>query len=479
MTTAEARTALKAAHTVEAKFEALDQVFLETLQVLHVEAAPLDSDDEESDEKEYSPPAQDDTEDESTPSPPSKGKGKAEAAPKAAPKAATKGVTVAKTRKYEPRANKISTGNNSTAVQRWINGICIPCSKKNTKCIFRYAKSGARKHCCEECLRRKIKCTKEPLGTDDEEHLPSDQDTDLPDSDEPVQGIAQRSGTQGRIEELEYLVADLQERLETLENQVASGSGQVIPPEFYYVFTTEKAEEAFRRPESIKEWPPRSDESLRFLADAADLAAASIRADEPSRFPTKWYWLDSVLNQVIRGIRAMDELDKEPWNPEWDNSDQLVYFDKLAPLKPCCQYVFGEEDAERASRSSLFLLEQQKADKCPGLLTIAARLILKDDAAGPDQFEDPLHWLDSYLATAIIQVHPELEALLDTGSEEEPSDSDDSEYTEERPLPSGPSQHSGSQAQRKPRGKAEKSADTKRTEALPSYPSRSKRFASK
>ncbi|KAF8994313.1 hypothetical protein BDZ89DRAFT_1053358 [Hymenopellis radicata] len=229
-----ARTALKAAHTVEAKFEALDQVFLETLQVLHVEAAPLDSDDEESDEKEYSPPAQDDTEDESTPSPPSKGKGKA----KAAPKAATKGVTVAvviprtkrarpsssdssddesdaapkpkKTRKYEPRANKISTGNNSTAVQRWINGICIPCSKKNTKCIFRYAKSGARKHCCEECLRRKIKCTKEPLGTDDEEHLPSDQDTDLPDSDEPVQGIAQRSGTQGRIEELEYLVADLQ-----------------------------------------------------------------------------------------------------------------------------------------------------------------------------------------------------------------------------------------------------------------------------
>ncbi|KAF9042635.1 hypothetical protein BDZ89DRAFT_1128541 [Hymenopellis radicata] len=245
------------------------------------------------------------------------------------------------------------------------------------------------------------------------------------------------------------------------------GQDKVIPPEFYYVFTTEKAEEAFRRPESIKEWPPRSDESLRFLADAADLAAASIRADEPSRFPTKWYWLDSVLNQVIRGIRAMDELDKEPWNPEWDNSDQLVYFDKLAPLKPCCQYVFGEEDAERASRSSLFLLEQQKADKCPGLLTIAARLILKDDAAGPDQFEDPLHWLDSYLATAIIQVHPELEALLDTGSEEEPSDSDDSEYTEERPLPSGPSQHSGSQAQRKPRGKAEKSADTKRTEALP------------
>ncbi|KAF9006406.1 hypothetical protein BDZ89DRAFT_1233198 [Hymenopellis radicata] len=209
---------------------------------------------------------------------------------------------------------------------------------------------------------------------------------------------------------------------------------KVIPPEFYYVFTTEKAEEAFRRPESIKEWPPRNDESLRFLADAADLAAASIRADEPSRFPTKWYWLDSVLNQVIRGIRAMDELDKEPWNPEWDNSDQLVYFDKLAPLKPCCQYVFGEEDAERASRSSLFLLEQQKADKCPGLLTIAARLILKDDAAGPDQFEDPLHWLDSYLATAIIQVHPELEALLDTGSEEEPSDSDDSEYMEERPL---------------------------------------------
>ncbi|KAF9022299.1 hypothetical protein BDZ89DRAFT_1042299 [Hymenopellis radicata] len=257
------------------------------------------------------------------------------------------------------------------------------------------------------------------------------------------------------------------------------GQDKVIPPEFYYVFTTEKAEEAFRHPESIKEWPPRNDESLRFLADAADLAAASIRADEPSRFPTKWYWLDSVLNQVIRGICAMDELDKEPWNPEWDNSDQLVYFDKLAPLKPCCQYVFGEEDAERASRSSLFLLEQQKADKCPGLLTIAARLILKDDAAGPDQFEDPLHWLDSYLATAIIQVHPELEALLDTGSEEEPSDSDDSEYTEERPLPSGPSQHSGSQAQRKPRGKAEKSADTKRTEALPSYPSRSKRFASK
>ncbi|KAF9012283.1 hypothetical protein BDZ89DRAFT_1142886 [Hymenopellis radicata] len=163
----------------------------------------------------------------------------------------------------------------------------------------------------------------------------------------------------------------------------------------------------------------------------------------------------------------MDELDKEPWNPEWDNSDQLVYFDKLAPLKPCCQYVFGEGDAERAFRSSLFLLEQQKADKCPGLLTITARLILKDDAAGPDQFEDPLHWLDSYLATAIIQVHPELEALLDTGSEEDPSDSDDSEYTEKRSLPSGPSQHSGSQAQRKPRGKAGKSADTKRTEALP------------
>ncbi|KAF9023535.1 hypothetical protein BDZ89DRAFT_1136627 [Hymenopellis radicata] len=88
-------TALKAAHTVEAKFEVLDQVFFETLQVLHVEAAPLDSDDEESDKKEYSLPAQDHTEDESTSSPSSKGKGKAKATPKAASKAATKRVTVA------------------------------------------------------------------------------------------------------------------------------------------------------------------------------------------------------------------------------------------------------------------------------------------------------------------------------------------------------------------------------------------------
>ncbi|KAF9025928.1 hypothetical protein BDZ89DRAFT_1040251 [Hymenopellis radicata] len=193
---------------------------------------------------------------------------------------------------------------------------------------------------------------------------------------------------------------------------------KVIPPEFYYVFTTEKAEEAFRRPESIKKWPPR------------------------------------------------DELDQEPWNPKWDNSDQLVYFEKLAPLKLCCQYGFGEEDMERVSCSSLFLLKQQKEGKCPGLLTIATRLILKDDAAGPDTLVGFVLGYDHYTSSPRIRVLIMVKALLDTVSEENPSDSDDLEYTEEHPLPSSPSQHSGSQAQRKPRGKAGKSADTKCTEAL-------------
>ncbi|KAF9016328.1 hypothetical protein BDZ89DRAFT_1118155 [Hymenopellis radicata] len=122
-----------------------------------------------------------DTDSEGEPEPTTSSKGKARARPPAKKQ---------KQRDVSPEASDASqvrtknlcrplkAGNNSSGVQRWISGACIPCEDKPCKCVFGFYKGidGNRRFSCDECLQRKVKCVKHPLAQGQLGFLPPSQD---------------------------------------------------------------------------------------------------------------------------------------------------------------------------------------------------------------------------------------------------------------------------------------------------------------
>ncbi|KAF9018834.1 hypothetical protein BDZ89DRAFT_1044256 [Hymenopellis radicata] len=127
------------------------------------------------------------------------------------------------------------------------------------------------------------------------------------------------------------------------------------------------------------------------------------------KFPNVQYWLDWVMVKAYNAMSAADKLDRKELVPGDDEPPDFQYFGYLYFEQSCCAYSFTDEQATRFAKSPLRLLEQHVAGKCPGILSQAVTLLTQTGARQVDQFDSPLHWLDYYLAKAVVLVHPELE----------------------------------------------------------------------
>ncbi|KAF9004186.1 hypothetical protein BDZ89DRAFT_1049575 [Hymenopellis radicata] len=127
------------------------------------------------------------------------------------------------------------------------------------------------------------------------------------------------------------------------------------------------------------------------------------------KFPNVQYWLDWVMVKAYNAMSAADKLDRKELVPGDDEPPDFQYFGYLYFEQSCCAYSFTDEQATRFAKSPLRLLEQHVAGKCPGILSQAVTLLTQTGARPVDQFDSPLHWLDYYLAKAVVLVHPELE----------------------------------------------------------------------